>query len=96
MDTILAVLNSVKGFRTLIVQGLVAVFGILVALGVVPATEYLLTLSPEQLAQEIASRFDAILGGAITLTAAIAILMRAITKSPVGTKPASAKEGGVG
>jgi hypothetical protein len=82
-------LNGLKGFRTLIVQAVVALVGVLVALNVIPATEALV-LTPEYIAEQ----FNVILGGAIALVSAIAVLMRLITKTPVGKQ--APKSGGAG
>lgn len=82
-------LNSLKGFKTLIVQAILALIGVLVALNVIPATEALHLTS-----EYVSNQFDVILGGAISLVATIGVLMRLITNTPVGKK--EPKSGGAG
>lgn len=74
-------LNSLKGFRTLIVQTVLALIGVLVAVGVIPASE-----AAGYTTETVGQNFDLILGGAITLVSAIGVLMRLVTKTPVGQK----------
>lgn len=81
--------NSLKGFRTIIVQAIIALVGVLVAVGVIPASE------AAGITQEyVSQQFDTILGGAISLVATLGVLMRLVTNTPVGKK--APKTGGAG
>ncbi len=83
------ILNGLKGFRTIIVQAILALVGVLVALNVIPATD-----AAHLTSEYISNQFDVILGGAISLVATIGVLMRLVTSTPVGKK--APKSGGAG
>lgn len=72
-------LKNLKGFRTLIVQGVVALAGILVAFGVIPASD-MAGITTEN----VASQFDAIVGSIAILLAAINSVLRLFTTTPLG------------
>lgn len=66
-----------KGYRTLIVNVLVALAGVLTAFGVV---------LPEDFAQQLATNADAAIGAVTALVALANLLLRAITTTPIGQK----------
>lgn len=73
--------NSLKGFKTVIVQGIVALIGVLIALGVIPASE-----AAGYSSEAVSQNFDLILGGALALVAAINTVLRFATSTPIGKK----------
>lgn len=88
MNAIIGILGSIKGYRTLIANGAALVIAALVALGVLPAAEFV-GVTPEVVGAE----FDKVSGSVDTAIAAILALggivggyLRIITKGPVGAK----------
>lgn len=75
------ILNSLKGYRTIIVQAVLALLGVLVALGIVSASD-----AAGITAESIGQQFDTAVGGAIVITSVIGLLMRLVTNTPVGKK----------
>lgn len=82
-------LDSLKGYRTVIINGILALVSVLVAFGVLSAAD------AAGITQEtVANQFDLILGGAGALIGAVNILLRLVTNTPVGSK--APKSGGAG
>lgn len=72
-------LSQLKGYRTVIVNVVVAVMGILVAFGVIPAAE---SVSPEV----VGTNVDAFIGAIATIFGIVNVILRVFTNTPVGSK----------
>lgn len=72
-------LSNLKGYRTVIVNGVVALAGVLVAFGLIPAAE---TVSADQ----VASSVDALIGGITVAIAVVNFVLRAVTNTSIGAK----------
>jgi len=82
------ILAKIKGYRTLIVQGIAMVAAALTALGVIPAAE-LAGLTPEAVGAQfdtVSGAFDAAVAGVLGLVAVLNVYLRFLTKGPVGSK----------
>jgi fumarate reductase subunit D len=75
----MAILASLKGYKTLIVNVIIAIIGILIATGVVPAVEALT-------AEEVSTHVEALFGAFAVIGAVINIFMRMFTSTPIGQK----------
>jgi len=72
-------LASLKGYRTILINAVLALVGVLVALGVIPASQAV-GVTQEMLSQNI----DALIGGLGVAGAAVNILLRLVTTTPAG------------
>jgi len=74
-------LDGLKGYRTLIVNAVLALVGVLVALGVIPASEAM-GVTQEVIAQNI----DTLIGGLGVAAALVNVVLRLVTSTPAGKK----------
>lgn len=79
MTAVLAFLTSLKGYRTFIVNTVVAALGLLTAVGLIPVGE---TVAPEA----VAANVDAVIGAVAILVAAINTVLRIFTDTKAGSK----------
>lgn len=79
MPDFTAWLETLKGYRTFIVQGVLAVVSLLVAFHVIDAAQAAGVTS-----DAVASNVDAVIGGLGVLISAIAMIMRLFTSTPAG------------
>lgn len=74
-------LDSLKGYRTILVNTVFAFVGVLIVLGVIPASE------AAGITQEsIAANIDMLIGGLGVAGAAVNIVLRLVTNTPAGSK----------
>lgn len=81
-------LAKIKGFRTLIAQGISALIGVLAMLGVIPVAE-IAGITPETVGADfdkVSGSVDVVVGAVMTVTSVINSYLRLITKGPVGSK----------
>jgi len=74
-------LESLKGYRTIIVNAVFALVGVLIALGVIPASEAM-GITQEMIAQNV----DTLIGGLGVAGAAINIVLRLVTSTKAGSQ----------
>lgn len=75
------ILETLKGYRTIIVNTLFALVGVLVILGVIPFA------TASGVTQElIAQNVDTLIGSLGIIGAAVNVLLRVFTSTPVGSK----------
>jgi Mg2+/Co2+ transporter CorB len=75
-------LNALKGYRTLIVNAVAVVVGLLVAFGVLSPADAA-GFSPDA----VGAKFDAIVAAIMTLLGAVNMLLRLITNTKAGRQP---------
>jgi hypothetical protein len=77
-------LAGLKGYRTILVNAVFALVGVLIALGILPASEAM------GVTQEmIANNVDTLIGGLGVAAAAINVVLRLVTSTPAGSKKVS-------
>lgn len=74
-------MSNLTGYRTLIVQAIVAATGILVALGVLPAADVAGITT-----EAVGDKVDTVIGAVLILSAIVGTAMRFMTKGKVGAK----------
>jgi len=74
-------LASLKGYKTILVNAVFALVGVLIALGILPASEAM-GVTQEAIAQNV----DTLIGGLGVAAAVINVVLRLVTNSPAGKK----------
>lgn len=85
------ILNALKGLRGIVVQAAVALVGILVAVGLIPASEAI-----HLTAEYIGQQFDVILGGLIALSGVVAVVRKLVFGKKTPQTDNAPSEGGAG
>jgi Mg2+/Co2+ transporter CorB len=81
-------LAKIKGYRTLIVQGVAIVVAALTALGAIPVAQFA-GITPETVGVQFdtfSGAIDAAVASVVALMALISAALRFLTKGPVGSK----------
>ena len=81
-------LNTIKGYRTLIANGVALAIAALIAVGALPAAE-MSGITPEVVGaqfDQVAGAVDGAVAGVMALVALINTYLRFFTKGPVGAK----------
>jgi len=72
-----SVVHFLKGYRTVLVNAVIALVGVLTAFGVVPIDQL-----PS--AETLTANFDAVIGGVAVIVAGVNFVLRMVTSTPVG------------
>lgn len=82
------VLEQIRGYRTLIVNGVAMVAALLVAIGILPAAEFA-GITPETVGDKfdaLAAHVDTFVASSVALLAVVNTVLRFLTKGAVGNK----------
>lgn len=82
----MAILQSLRGYRTLIVNAIAVIVAALVAIGVLPASEFA-GITEETVGEQfdnLAAHVDAIIASVLAILAFVNGALRFFTKTPVG------------